>query len=116
MPREFNSLVYLRLVPAVIMLGGIAIALSCFPLVMGSVAPNHTYGIRTALAFSSDENWYRVNRLGGSVLAGTGALVALIGAVGLVVPTRGLIVYVCAAPVLSFATLIGLAVWITTWR
>ena len=104
-----NPRVLLRIVPVIIMLGGIVLALACFPLILGAVAPNHSYGIRTALALSSEENWYKVNRWGGWLLFAGGTFIALVGATGFVLPVRGLILYACVAALLSVAT-------IAAWR
>ncbi len=115
MNREFNPLVFLRIIPVIITLGGVALSLACLPLIQGNVAPNHSYGIRTPLAFSSEENWYKVNRLGGWLLLGAGAFVSAVGATGFVMPARGLIIYVCVAVALAVAAIVGSAAWIISW-
>lgn len=38
------------------------------PLVLGKVRPNRLYGIRFEKSFSSEESWYRINRVGGWAL------------------------------------------------
>jgi len=44
------------------------------PLVLGKVRPNRLYGIRFQKSFSSEERWYRINRVGGWALIIWGAV------------------------------------------
>ena len=44
------------------------------PLVLGKIRPNHLYGIRFEKSFSSEESWYRINRVGGWALIIWGAV------------------------------------------
>jgi uncharacterized membrane protein len=83
----------MRFVPAINLLAGIAIASISVPLIKGRVAPNRSYGIRIPVAFTSEENWYRVNRFGGRIFFRVGIYVGIIGLLGLFVPTAWLIGY-----------------------
>jgi uncharacterized membrane protein len=50
---------YIAYVLPVIILG------AALPLALKMIAPNNTYGIRTAKTFESADTWYAVNSLGG---------------------------------------------------
>jgi uncharacterized membrane protein len=104
---DLSGLVF---VPAVVLLSGIVIALVCRPLIQGKVAPNPFYGIRTKLAFSSEENWYRVNRFGGRLMFRAGVFVALVGVAGFLVPVSGLIIYSSIAAALVLMAVLGTAI------
>ena len=43
---------------------GVATGLASLPLLFGRIRPNHFYGIRIREAFSSEQNWYRINVFG----------------------------------------------------
>jgi SdpI/YfhL protein family len=60
------------------LLGGLTLFLS-LPLLLGLVGPNRFYGIRVAAAFSSERNWYAINRYGAAAFMRFGALVATAG-------------------------------------
>jgi uncharacterized membrane protein len=49
----------------------IAVAL---PMVLGIVPPNGIYGFRTPYTMSSDDVWYRANRISGIALVVSGAM------------------------------------------
>lgn len=51
-----------------IFLGAVTIFI-CIPLILGWIPPNRWYGVRFPESFTSNENWYRINRLGGALLA-----------------------------------------------
>lgn len=59
---------------------GLLVAGLAVPLIRGAVPPNRWYGVRIAKAFSSEENWYRLNRYGGTLLLQYGITIALVGA------------------------------------
>jgi SdpI/YfhL protein family len=48
----------------VLILLGAVTGLASLPLLLGRVGPNRFYGVRIRKAFSSDENWYRINAFG----------------------------------------------------
>jgi uncharacterized membrane protein len=67
---------------------GLAVLLAglSIPLILGKVPPNAWYGFRVPRAFASQENWYRINRYGGKVLAGWASLLVLTGIIKLTMP------------------------------
>ena len=44
------------------------------PLALNMIAPNNTYGVRTAKTYQSTETWYAVNSLGGWAMVASGVL------------------------------------------
>jgi uncharacterized membrane protein len=103
--------------PAIITCAGIFTVLVCRPLIAGKIKPNRLYGIRTPLAFSSEENWYRVNRLGGQILSRSGVIMACIGLAGFILsPLVGLVAYNLVATVLVLATILHAGLRIITIR
>jgi len=78
-------------------------ALVGLPLIARRVPRNIIYGIRTPLAFSSDENWYRVNAIGGRFFLRAGLATIPVGVAGFFVPGACLATYACAALVLVLA-------------
>ena len=96
----------MRIVPFVITLAGLVTALICWPLIKGKIGPNRFYGVRTPLAFSSEENWYKVNRYGGLLLFRAGLFMVVLGVIGLFIPTAYLVVY---APLAGSLVLIAFA-------
>jgi len=66
--------------PAVVlMLLGSVTAFAALPMLFGLVRPNRFYGIRVAAAFESEQNWYTINRFGGSRLLRFGMVVGITG-------------------------------------
>lgn len=51
-----------------------AFVVLALPLIAGLVPRNRIYGIRTQRTMADDATWYRVNRVGGWLLMGAGAL------------------------------------------
>jgi uncharacterized membrane protein len=103
--------------PAIITCAGIFIILICRPLIAGKIAPNRFYGMRTPLAFSSEENWYRVNRLGGRIMSRSGVMMVCVGLAGFVLsPLVGLVAYNLIATVLVLVAVIGAAIRILRIR
>ena len=47
---------------------GILFILISIPLVMKKIPMNHFYGFRIKKAFSSEENWFKINQYGGRQL------------------------------------------------
>lgn len=106
-----------ELVPAIVTLAGMLIVLVCRPLIAGKVAPNRFYGMRTPLAFSSEENWYRVNRMGGMIMRKAGIGVIAVGLAGfLIAPLVGMVAYNLFATALVLVIIVGAAVRILLLR
>ena len=80
---------------------GLLVAAISLPLIARWVPRNSIYGVRTRLAFSSDENWYRVNATGGKMLLRAGLAIMLVGAAGFLLPASWLTAYTSAALVLT---------------
>jgi uncharacterized membrane protein len=103
--------------PAIITCAGIFTVLVCRPLIAGKVKPNGLYGIRTPAAFSSEENWYRVNRIGGQILSRSGVVMASIGLTGFILsPLVGLVAYNLVATFLVLSSIIHAGVRILSIR
>ena len=62
-----------------VFLGLLTITVSV-PLVLGKVPPNRWYGIRFPACYRSEENWYRINRVGGWIVILWGVVLILYGA------------------------------------
>jgi hypothetical protein len=108
---------YSEMVPVIVTLAGMLIVLVCGPLIAGKVAPNRLYGMRTPLAFSSEENWYRVNRVGGMIMRKAGIWVIAVGLAGLLVaPLMGMIAYNLLAAAWVLIAILGAAVRILRLR
>ncbi|MCL4178165.1 MAG: SdpI family protein [Verrucomicrobia bacterium] len=65
---------------------GLLLILVAVPLRKNLVAPNRAYGVRIRQSLASPENWYRINRHGGSQLIVWSSLVVLLAAVGFFLP------------------------------
>lgn len=65
---------------------GIVFILISLPLVYKRVPMNHYYGFRIAKSFSSEENWYEINRFGGRQLIRWSVLLVAIGILYFVFP------------------------------
>ena len=70
------------------------------PLILRRVKMNPLYGVRIPKAFESEVNWYAINEFGGKVLAASGAAIALVGVLALVIApsSLGAIVLLASAP------------------
>jgi uncharacterized membrane protein len=105
------------MVPAIVTLAGIVIVLVCRPLIAGKVAPNGLYGVRTPLAFSSEENWYRVNRVGGMIMRKAGIWIMAVGLAGFpLAPLMGMVAYKLVATACVLVAILGAAVRILLLR
>jgi len=100
----------LRVTPAIVACAGLLTMLVCRPLIRGRVRPNRFYGIRTPAAFRSDEDWYRINRLGGLMMFRWGIFILLVGLAGLLLPGMMLIGYGLVAGALTVVSLLVTAV------
>ena len=58
---------------------GLVLIILSIPLISSKVSRNNLYGIRIGKSFESDENWYVINRYGGTVLLVVGILVSALG-------------------------------------
>jgi uncharacterized membrane protein len=48
------------------------------PLLFDKIGPNHFYGVRIKKSFSSEANWYAINRYGARWMIATGLAMALV--------------------------------------
>jgi len=71
-----------------IFVGALIIAIS-IPLVRGSISMNDWYGVRFKKSFSSDENWYKINKYGRKQLIFWSSFLILFGALTLFMPLQG---------------------------
>ena len=104
-----------RILGAVHLAAGLLIAGLALPLIAGRVPRNRWYGVRIRKSLASDESWYAINRVGGRWLLASGAAIAALGALVLLVPPESeavaiavgfapaAIVLLGVVPVLGFA-------------
>jgi uncharacterized membrane protein len=59
-------------IPWRLVLVGIALIAFAIPMILGMVPRNWLYGFRTAYTMSSDEAWYRGNRIAGFTVLAAG--------------------------------------------
>jgi len=97
----------MQIVPILILASGILIALISFPLIRGKVPPNVIYGIRTKRAFSSRENWYRINKYGGKMFLRAGLLITMAGVTGFFLPAAYLAIYGIIAAIVVLGSVLG---------
>lgn len=90
----------LHLVPFLILMAGLVTSMISLPLIWGKVPPNVIYGIRTKQAFSSRENWYRINKYGGKMFLRAGLLTVIVGLAGVLLPSAYLTIYAIVAAVI----------------
>lgn len=83
------------------------------PLVCGKVPPNAIYGIRTKFAFSSEENWYAINKFGGKVFVGVAVVIMLVGITGIFLPDSSMNIYGPVAAGICIVSVLGAAAIIT---
>jgi uncharacterized membrane protein len=105
-----NPVHALGFIPAFILVLGTVTALIGLPLMARRVPRNILYGIRTPLAFSSDENWYRVNAIGGKFFLRAGLAIMLVGAAGFILPGAWLTAYTWTALVLALVFTMAAAI------
>ena len=94
---------------------GILFILVSIPLVKGIIPMNHFYGFRFAKSFSSEENWYKINRYGARQLIFWSSILVIIGLLYLVFPVdqtsgQGPSVILGTAPILICC---AVAIWKT---
>ena len=58
---------------------GILLVLTSLPLALRWVPRNRAYGFRLRKSFVSDNNWYKINQLGGALFVAFGGLLVLFG-------------------------------------
>lgn len=63
------------------------------PLIKGRVKMNPWYGVRIPTAFTSDENWYELNRYGGRLLFRWGISIAVTAAAGALLQPKHWVAY-----------------------
>ncbi len=72
--------------------------------------PNVIYGIRTKRAFSSRENWYRINKYGGKMFLRAGLLIIAVGVTGFFLPAADLAIYGIIAAIVVLGSVLGAVV------
>ncbi len=97
-------------------LTGVLMAAASWPLIKGKVAPNRTYGIRTKLAFSSEENWYKVNRRGGTLLFRIAFPIVIVGIVGILLPDNDMVFYGVWSFIVLLTLLVGAGIRMLLYR
>jgi hypothetical protein len=86
---------------------GLMLMAVCAPLAKRKVKMNRWYGMRLPKAFTSDENWYKINEYGGKLFMGWSIPIVLGGVVLFFLPDIGLgALYV--VPVFSIILLVPL--------
>ena len=100
----------MEIVPFLLLLCGGVTAALCVPLMQGKVGPNKIYGIRTRAAFSSEENWYRLQKSGGRIFVISSSIIAVVGALGFLVPAADLPIYAIIAAIITLGSIIGAGV------
>lgn len=65
---------------------GLLIFLLAIPMILRRVPPNRMYGVRTKASFASEDDWYRINAIGGRYLAAAGIVILVVGIVGFFLP------------------------------
>lgn len=58
-----------KILGACLLVTGVLVIACSLPLGLGLVPPNPWFGIRFPQGFTSIDNWYRLNRFGGTALA-----------------------------------------------
>jgi hypothetical protein len=81
---------------------GVLFVLISVPLVTKKVPMNKLYGFRLSKAFTSQENWYKINRYGGKQLIQWSVLLFIIGILYFIFPIR-------EAPHETFNTVLAVA-------
>jgi hypothetical protein len=76
----------MQMIAAVISSSGLLIFLLAIPMILRRVPPNRLYGVRTKASFASDDDWYRINAIGGRYLAVSGIVILVVGIVGFFLP------------------------------
>jgi uncharacterized membrane protein len=100
----------MQIVPILVLASGILTALISLPLIRGKVPPNVIYGIRTKRAFSSRENWYRINKYGGKMFLRAGLLIIAVGVTGFFLPAADLAIYGIIAAIVVLGSVLGAVV------
>jgi hypothetical protein len=67
---------------------GILFILISLPLVLEKIPMNRLYGFRIEKAFSSEENWFKINHYGGSQLIKWSVFLVGIGMLNFLFPTQ----------------------------
>jgi len=97
------------LIKTMYILGGLALIVMSFPLILRRVPPNPVYGFRIQWTQKDPEIWYLVNAHTGKWLSFAGTC-SLLGAIGLsLIPGINLAVYAFACLAILIMT-VGLAV------
>lgn len=73
-----------------VLLVGLLLFFVSLPLALRKVPMNRYYGVRTSVAFKSDQNWYEINAYGGTQLAIWSVLIIAVGIAGFFMPREWL--------------------------
>lgn len=68
---------------------GILIIALCIPLLNDKIRMNRWYGIRLPKSYTSDENWYKINRYGAKRMILWSVVLVLIGIAAFFIPADG---------------------------
>ena len=68
-----------------IIIGVISIVLG-YPLYKEKIKMNHFYGFRIKKAFESEDNWYKINKIGGKLFSYFGIIIFLFGIITFLIP------------------------------
>lgn len=71
---------------AIMVVAGILMIALSIPLILEKVKMNHWYGVRLPISFTSDGNWYTMNKHGGRKLSIAGAVLIIIGIILFFIP------------------------------
>ena len=98
-----------------ILVMGLLLALLSLPLIGRRVPMNRFYGVRTAAAFKSEQNWYEINAYGGWQMLGVGLLMSVIGLAGFLLPERYQGGYGLGAPLLVVFMISVVVIKVVLW-
>lgn len=74
------------LVGFTLVLSGVLVIAISLPLLKDQIKPNALYGIRTAKAFESEENWYKMNRYGARQMILWSSIIVIVGLLSFFLP------------------------------
>ena len=85
--------------PIAIIHGGAALLIIgvSLPLVKRKIKRNRWYGVRIPEAFKSEERWLEINEYGGRLLLRWGIEIAVMAGIGLPLPKKYWLFYVCGS-------------------
>jgi hypothetical protein len=102
----FKPMNAMQTIAAVISSSGLLIFLLAIPMVLRRVPPNRLYGVRTKASFASDDDWYRINAIGGRYLAVAGLVILVVGIVGFFLPESAPDSYIISAAAITWLAVV----------